>query len=259
MTLTDATAATTNRSLVGDVVVVTGASRGIGAATARALVASGATVIGIDRDPIRHEDVKGIVVDLTDAAATSGVVASIVNEHGRIDGLVNNAGLARHGAVSDIDLREFDLMWAVNVRAVVQLTRDAMAAMAQPKGRGGRIVNIVSTAGLVGQPGESAYCATKFAVRGFTEAAAEEGRLVGVHVSGIYPAGVHTPFWDGAVRDPVDFTGDKRWLECSTVATQIVSLLTLPRDVEVPMLVVRHSGDVDRTAIAAKLDKVRRA
>src|SRR5262245_51613980 len=149
-------------SVRDSVVVVTGAGSGIGAATARALADAGATVVGVDRAD----------VDLANTDATARVIPDVLDSYGRIDALVNDAGIARHAAVADIDLDELDAMWAVNVRAVVQLTRDAMLAMAPPRGNGGRIVNVVSTAGLAGQAGESAYCATKFAVRGFTEAAA---------------------------------------------------------------------------------------
>ena len=259
MTLTEAAAATADPTLLGRVAVVTGASSGIGAAVARALVAAGATVVAIDRDPATVPGVDALAVDLTDAASVGVVVDDVLRWHGRLDFVVNNAGLARHAAVPEIDLGELDLMWAVNVRAVIQLTRDAMAAMAPPRGDGGRIVNVVSTAGLAGQPGESAYCATKFAVRGFTEAAGEEARATGVRVSGVYPAGVHTPFWQGAVGDPTGFTGDKDWLEPAVVAQQIVALLRLPLDVDVPTVVVRHPGDTDVAGIAAKLERIRRS
>lgn len=243
----------------GHVVVVTGAASGIGEATARALVASGANVVAIDRVKADLDGADVRCVDLADPTATARLVTDVVTTYGRIDALVNNAGIARHAAVTEIDLEEFDAMWAVNVRAVVQLTRDAMAAMARPQRGGGRIVNVVSTAGLAGQPGESAYCATKFAVRGFTEAAAEEGRLVGVHVTGIYPAGVRTAFWDDAVGDRSAFTGDRVWLAADDVATQIVAVLQLPHGIDMPVVVVRHQGDADLAGIQAKLDRVRRA
>jgi NAD(P)-dependent dehydrogenase (short-subunit alcohol dehydrogenase family) len=259
MTVTEPVAVTTDTTLVGRVALVTGTSRGIGAAVARALVAAGACVVAVDRDPATVDGVDALAVDLAGADAAGTVVDDVLRRHGRLDIVVNNAGLARHAAVTDIDLHELDLMWAVNVRALVQLTRDAMRAMAPPHGHGGRIVNVVSTAGLAGQPGESAYCATKFAVRGFTEAASEEGRVVGVRVSGLYPAGVHTAFWDGAVGDPTGFTGDKQWLDPSVVADQVVALLRLPLDVDVPTVVVRHPGDTDAAAIAAKLERIRRS
>ena len=246
------------RSLQGKVVAVTGAAYGIGAATARALRAAGATVVGIDRLACGDAVDFSISADLSGAATAQRVIGDVIEAAGRIDALVNNAGLARHAAVTDIDAGELELMWAVNVRATIVLTRDAMRAMAKPAGDGGRIVNVISTAGLVGQPGESAYCATKAAVRGFTEGAAEEGRLCGVHVTGLYPAGVTTGFWDEAVGDRAAFTGTKRWLEPQSVADQIVGVLALPPDVDVPSLVVRAPGDFDAEAVARKLALVRR-
>jgi short-subunit dehydrogenase len=239
------------------VAVVTGASDGIGAAVARALIGCATTVVAVDHAPATVDGVEECRADLRDIGATARVVADTVQRHGRLDFLVNNAGLARHAPVADLDLDDLQLMWAVNVRALVQLTRDAMVAMAA-QGGGGRIVNVISTAGLAGQPGESAYCATKFAVRGFTEAVAEEARLLGVRVTGLYPAGVRTAFWDGAVGDPVGFVGAKQWLEPAAVAAQVVALLHLPHDVDVPVVVVRHPGDTDLAATAAKLDLVRR-
>ena len=236
-------------TLRGKTVVVTGAASGIGAATAALFRERGATVVGVDREPC-----DGPQIDLTVEADVAEVVPAVLARHGRLDALVNNAGLARHAAVVDIDLDELDLMWAVNVRALVQLTRDAMRAMTA----GGTIVNVVSTAGLRGEPGESAYCATKAAVRGFTEGAAEEGRAVGVRVAGVYPAGVSTGFWDGAVGDRASFTGDKAWLSPADVALQVVHVVETPPHVELPSLVVRHVGDTDLQAVTAKLARVAR-
>jgi short-subunit dehydrogenase len=95
-------------------------------------------------------------------------------------------------------------------------------------------------------------------VRGFTEAAAEEGRVVGVHVTGLYPAGVLTGFWDGAVGDRGAFTGDKNWLAPDDVAAQVLAVLSLPDGVEIPTLVVRQAGDVDAAGVQRKLGLVTR-
>jgi len=251
------------------IVVVTGAASGIGLATADLMRSRGATVVGVDVSPpplvgsgdasiadgrVTTPDKTWMKVDLADPSQVATVVPAVLEQHGRIDALVNNAGLARHAAVVDLDLAEVELMWAVNVRAVLQLTRDAMRAMTD----GGTIVNVVSTAGLRGEPGESAYCATKAAVRGFTEGAAEEGRAVGVRVTGVYPAGVRTAFWDDAVGDRAGFTGDKAWLTPEEVAQQVVHVLETPQHVELHSIVVRHAGDTDVAGIRAKLEKVRR-
>jgi short-subunit dehydrogenase len=82
--------------------------------------------------------------------------------------------------------------------------------------------------------------------------------VVGVHVTGLYPAGVSTGFWDAAVMDRSAFTGDKSWLEPTAVANQVVAVLALPAGIEVPTLVLRQAGDVDVTAVERKLGLVRR-
>jgi NAD(P)-dependent dehydrogenase (short-subunit alcohol dehydrogenase family) len=236
--------------LDGRVALVTGSARGIGAATASALRAAGATVVGLDKEG----GPSTLKLDLADTSALAAAVPSVVAEHGRLDILVNNAGLARHGAVPSIDAAELDAMWSVNVRAAILLARDAMRVM-RP---GSDIVNVVSTAGLRGEPGEAAYCATKFALRGFTEAAAEEGRVSGIRVQGIYPAGVDTGFWDEAVGDRCGFTAGKQFLDPVDVAARIIAMITARPDVELTTVVVRHRGDADLDAIRAKLARVGR-
>jgi NAD(P)-dependent dehydrogenase (short-subunit alcohol dehydrogenase family) len=244
------------RALGDRVGIVTGAGRGIGAAVAEALAADGAHVVGVDIEPAGATE--NLRADLSDPRDAATVVPAALQRYGRLDFLVNNAGLARHSPAAEISLAELDLMWAVNARATIQLTRDAFKVMARPQGRGGQIVNVISTAGLAGQPGESAYCATKFAVRGFTEAVAEEGRPVGVRVHGIYPAGVATRFWNDAVPDPGGFIGAKEFLSPGDVAAAVRYLLSLPDDVDLPCLALRHVSDTDLDAIRAKLDSVSR-
>lgn len=240
----------------GRVGIVTGAGRGIGAAVAEALSAEGAKVVWVDLEPAVGTDC--LRVDLSDPRETATVVPAVLQRYGQLDFLVNNAGLARHSPAAEISLADLDQMWAVNARATIQLTRDALKVMGRPDGLGGQIVNVISTAGLGGQPGESAYCATKFAVRGFTEAAAEEGRLVGVRVHGLYPAGVTTHFWDDAVPDPGGFIGAKEFLSPDDLAAAVRHLLCLPEGIDLPCLVIRHVLDTNLDAIRAKLASVSR-
>lgn len=242
--------------LDGAVCLVTGAARGIGAALAAALADAGARVVSVDRNLADGPD--AIRCDLADPVALAAVVPAVVSGCGRLDILINNAGLARHSPVTGIELGDLEVMWAVNVRATIALTRDAMRVMGFPSGRGGHIVNIISTAGLGAPAGESAYCATKFAVRGFTEAATEEGRLCGVRVHGLYPAGVVTDFWDEAVPARSEFIGQKEFLAPSDVAAAVIALLSLPAHVDTPSLVVRHAGDADLAGLREKLDLVAR-
>lgn len=240
----------------GTVALVTGAAAGIGAAVARDLAAGSARVVLVDVDPSVRE-VAGrlggvsVVADLADTEALERIVDGVVASEGRLDVLVNNAGLARHNAVADTRTEDLDLMWAVNARALILLCRDAYRAMRDQGG--GQIVNVVSTAGLQGGPGEAAYCATKFAVRGFTQGLAEEGRLDGVRVHGVYPAGVDTAFWAGATADGPGVDQHGRFLTVDDVSRAVLHALAQPPHVHVPELVLRAMADADLEGIERKL------
>jgi NAD(P)-dependent dehydrogenase (short-subunit alcohol dehydrogenase family) len=238
-------------SLRGAVAVVTGAASGIGLATARALSAEGALVTGFDLSPsVRDADWgDGAVVDVGDEAQVVLALHDLVRRHGRLDILVNNAGLARHGPVQHLRAADLDLMWHVNVRAVVLLCREAFRLMIVQGG--GQVVNVVSTAGLRGEPGESAYCATKHAVRGFTEGIAEEGRLHGIRVHAVFPAGVDTAFWSSASATPMPRETLDAFLRPEDVASGIVAALAAPPYLQTQMAVLRSLGDAD-------LDHIRR-
>jgi short-subunit dehydrogenase len=148
-------------------------------------------------------------------------------------------------------------MWHVNVRGTVLLTREAFRVMGAADG--GQVLNVVSTAGLRGEPGESAYCATKAAVRGFTEAAAEEGRLHGIRVHGLYPAGVDTGFWRDATADGPGVDPSDVFMTAADVAAAIVTCLSQPAHLHMPEVVVRSVTDADTARIAAKLQRFRSA
>jgi short-subunit dehydrogenase len=227
-------------ALDGQVAVVTGSARGIGAAVAAALGEAGATVVDIDIEQC----------DLSVTEAVEELIPSVVDDHGRIDILVNNAGLARHNPVAKITAADLDLMWAVNARAVMLLCRDALAAMTP----GGQIVNVVSTAGLRGGAGESAYCATKFAVRGFTEGLVDEARLAGVRVHGLYPAGVDTGFWADATKAGPGVDTAAAFLKAEDVAAAVLHVLCAPKHVHMPEMVVRAVADGDADGTRRKLE-----
>ncbi len=194
----------------GKVVVVTGASSGIGAATALAFGRAGARVVLAAR---RLEKLKAVAAEIealeTGAAALPveadlSKLADIVRlveatqEHfGRIDILFNNAGFGRLNWLEKLDpVKDIEAQLAVNVLGVIQLTRQALPLMLAQ--RGGHIINMASVAGLVGTPTYSVYAAGKFAVRGFSEALRREVAPWGIKVSVIFPGGVATEFGDHA-------------------------------------------------------------
>ena len=183
------------------IAIVTGAASGIGRALAEALAQRGAIVYLADVqarlaasavEEIRKSGGRAEAVDLdvTDAAAVGALVERAVREHGRLDYMFNNAGIALVGEFRDQSLQDVHRVLEVNLRGVVNGTHAAYAAMVA---RGsGHIVNTASMAGLAPTPSFVAYCATKHGVVGLSLALRAEGAGLGVKVSAICPGFIHT-------------------------------------------------------------------
>ena len=186
-------------SLEGKVAVIMGAASGIGAETARRFTAAGARVVLADLADASAE-ATGLggyffEVDVTDEASVQALVASSVRELGRIDVMVNNAGVLGPGkGVLADGMEETRRVLEVNLIGVIHGTKHAARAMA----RGGSIVNTASMAGVVGFPGISAYGASKWGVVGFTRHTAIELGPSGIRVNCVCPTNVETPMVDGA-------------------------------------------------------------
>jgi short-subunit dehydrogenase len=184
----------------GGTAVVTGAASGIGEAVAHALARRGSDLVLLDRDASRlaavasalgsHVRVSSHVVDLADADATTRVGRAVLASHPRIRLLVNNAGVALGGRFDQVTLEEYLWLLEVNFGATVRLTHLLLPALkAEP---GAHLVNVSSVFGIVAPPGQSAYSASKFAVRGFTEALRHELAEDGIGVTRVFPGGVRT-------------------------------------------------------------------
>ncbi len=194
-------------STKGGVVVLTGAASGIGAALAEELATRGAALALVDRDlpglyraaalaGRRGGKVSAHHVDLSDHAATAELPEAVRAAHGRTSILVNNAGVALGGSFDELGEDEFAWLMRINFDAPVQLVRGFMAMLrAEPAAQ---IVNVSSLFGLIGAPGNTAYCSSKFAIRGFSEALRLELRGTGVGVSLVHPGGVATNIANGA-------------------------------------------------------------
>ncbi|MFN3597493.1 MAG: SDR family oxidoreductase, partial [Rubricoccaceae bacterium] len=196
--------------LTDAVAVVTGASRGLGRAVAETLHAAGAHVYGLARseDDLRAladalgERFHGRACDVTDRASVDDVFSRIHGEAGRLDVLVNNAGLGRFAEIDALGDDDWHVQIDTNLTGLYYCTRAAVPHMkAQRTARGagalgGQIANIASVAGLVGNPKISAYNATKFGVRGFSEALMKELRPHGIRVSCFYPGSIDTHFFE---------------------------------------------------------------
>jgi len=185
--------------LSGKVVVVTGASRGIGAATARALAGRGATVVGTGRDAAALGAVMcevggtAILGDVRDPSHADDVVRRTVDEHGRLDAIVVNAGVGYTGPFDAMPAECIDEVLDVDVRAPMQLARAALPELGRHDE--GSMVFVTSIAGALLVPRESVYSAAKAAVEAFAEVLREETRGTGVHVGTVVPGAVATEFF----------------------------------------------------------------
>lgn len=231
------------------VTVITGAARGIGFALARALTDEGGRVVMLDCEagPLAEAAARlpqdraiAQVADVRRRGELDETAARALREFGALDAWINNAGLARHRPVLDYREEDLDLMMDVNLKGAVLGCQAALAVMA-PRGRG-RIVNLISTASLRGIPTESFYCATKWGLRGFTQALAEEAAPFGIAVSAVLPGGVDTAFWDDAVDRAMPVAD---FLTPEQVAGAILSILRQDENCVTRELVVRSLADRD--------------
>jgi 3-oxoacyl-[acyl-carrier protein] reductase len=224
--------------LRGRQALVTGASRGIGAATARALADAGASLVlaarpsaDLDRVAAELPDARAVPTDLRDAAAVERLVAAAA-ELGGPDLLVHAAGVGAFAPIEASTVDGWDEMLDVNLRAAYLLCRLALPGMRAR--RRGHVFTIVSIAGVRAFPGAAAYCASKFGLLGLTRVLAEEARRDGVKVTAVLPGSVDTPFWDRAGGDlPRD-----RMLRPEAVAEAIVFAATAPPTVHHDEIVV---------------------
>jgi NAD(P)-dependent dehydrogenase (short-subunit alcohol dehydrogenase family) len=189
-------------SVDGHVIVVTGAGRGIGAAISAALTRAGARVHGVDLrfDATDHLH-RATVCDVTDEGSLARLVSGIVEDRGRIDGLVNNAGISLQA--SDRHSRgDFVQTLSVNTLAPFRLGWLAAQAMKPPRGRGGSIVNVTSLGAHQGFPQNPSYQASKAALRQLTRAMAVDFREFGVRVNSLCPGYIVTAMTSASHDDP---------------------------------------------------------
>ncbi|WP_169951228.1 SDR family NAD(P)-dependent oxidoreductase [Microbispora sp. H11081] len=187
-------------ALDGQVAVITGASSGIGAATARLFAAEGARLALLDVNPVPGDllglgEVTTHVTDVTDAAAVERAMAEVAERHGRIDVLVSSAGILDRVPFLEMSPERFDHIIAVDLRGVFLAARYAAPYMVEA-GRG-RIINIASQLGIKGGAGLAHYVAAKAGVIGLTKALALELAPMGVLVNAIAPGPIETPLIGG--------------------------------------------------------------
>ena len=182
--------------LKNKICIVTGAAQGIGAATVKKFAAEGAIVIGCDRQTGVNAGVmegahETFAVDVTDRAQVDAMVAAVLARHGRIDVLVNNAGITQDARLVKMTLQQFDAVIDVNLRGVFHCAQAVADAMIE-QGRG-VILNASSVVGIYGNFGQTNYAAAKFGVIGFTKTWSRELGPKGIRVNAVAPGFVETP------------------------------------------------------------------
>jgi 3-oxoacyl-[acyl-carrier protein] reductase len=219
-------------ALAGRVAVVTGASRGIGAAVAEALAGAGARVARLARSlHQRHDDAAmDIPCDVTDAAAVRIAADQVLAEWGAPAILVNNAGAFHLAPFEETSTADFDAQVTVNLRAT-WLVAHAFVPMMRPGG--GLVVTVGSVADHVAFPGNAAYAASKFGVRGLHETLLTEYRGSGLRFTLVSPGPTDTAAWDPVDPDGREgFTPRARMLRPADVAAAILFVCTRPSHVQ---------------------------
>ncbi|MEZ4320836.1 MAG: SDR family NAD(P)-dependent oxidoreductase [Myxococcota bacterium] len=212
----------------GRTVLVTGASQGVGLATVQRFHAEGAHVVLLARreGPLK-EAARGldpqrtfvIAADVADTAALPGVVDRVIDRFGGIDGLVNNAGAHFRGPLESRSADEIATMVDVNLRAPLVLTRLVLPEL---RSRGGFVVNVASLAGKVPLDGAVTYSATKFGLRAFTFALAEELRGSGIRISAVSPGPIDTAFIMDEIDEVADITFSQTMCTAADVAEMVL-------------------------------------
>jgi 3-oxoacyl-[acyl-carrier protein] reductase len=195
--------------LENKVTLITGASRGIGRASALAMAAEGAIIVGCARKMDELESLceqiragggkaSAIQTDATQSDQVASCVSQAIDEHGRIDILVNNVGMGGYRPFLEWSEEDYDRIMATNTKSTWLFCREVIPHMLSAGG--GQIINIGSVAGLQGYPNEAIYCASKFAQLGLTQALDREFWERGIKVSAVCPGGVETHFAIGDGR-----------------------------------------------------------
>ena len=184
-------------------VLITGASSGIGEETVKGLLAAGYSVYAgarrVDKmQPLADAGARLLALDVTDEVSINAAVKTLLQETGRIDVLVNNAGYGSYGALEDVPLDEARRQFDVNIFGLARLTQLVLPAMRAQ--RSGRIINISSIGGKFGEPFGCWYHATKFAVEGLSDSLRMELHPFGIDVVVIQPGAIHTE-WASIARE----------------------------------------------------------
>ncbi len=234
--------------LDGKVVMITGASKGIGKATAFAFAAAGAKVViaartreTLEQVAVELKKVEGVSnpdsilavpTDVTNVDAVKQLVQQTLDVYQHVDILINNAGIGHFGPVVDFEPDDWDAVLNSNLKAVYLCAKYALPSMLEQGS--GQIINVLSVAAKVTFQASSAYCAAKAGALALTKVLASEVRQQNIRVTAVLPGSVHTPFWDGVPEHP-DF---EQMLTPEHVADTIVSVCQQPSGMVTEEIVV---------------------
>ena len=225
--------------LEGKIAVVTGASRGIGRAIAETLAAEGAmVVVNYQANAEAAEAVVSAITaaggralairaDVSDTAAAEGLIKAAIDAFGHIDIVVNNAGTTRDTLLLSMKEEQWDVVLTTNLKSVFNVCKAAARPMLRRK-QGGRIINISSVSGIVGQPGQTNYAASKAGIIGFSKSLAKELGTRGITVNVVAPGFVLTDLTAGLsdelVQQTLGYIPLGRWGEAQEIAHAVAFL-----------------------------------
>ncbi|KAA8484385.1 NADP-dependent 3-hydroxy acid dehydrogenase YdfG [Arcticibacter tournemirensis] len=232
-------------NLNGKVILVTGGAQGLGKAICETLAEAGATVIIGDIQQGKAEETAGEIqsrnlkavfkrLDLSEEKSVEDVIASIKSEYGSLDVLINNAGIDFTKPITELSVSEWDSAMKVNLRGPFLTAKFGLAVMAEQQS--GYIINIISTAALRAWTEASVYHASKWGLRGFTQALFTEARKSNVKVTGLIAGGMRTPFLldrfpdidPSVLQDPANVAAQIKHLLLNDTDTIIPELMVIP-------------------------------
>lgn len=217
--------------LADKAIIITGGTRGIGKAIAEACLAEGARVLITGRSQesvdqalaqISHSDLHGVAANVASEQDTLKVFELAIQRFGKVDMLVNNAGIARAGAVQNLRAKDFQMVMDTNLTGAFLYAREAFRVMKD--NGGGRILNIGSISSQTPRFGSVPYTTSKFGLQGMTRALQIDGRELGIMVSCLHPGNVHTDIWDKAPQS----VADEPKMEVKDIARVAVLMLSMP-------------------------------
>ena len=231
-----------NKKILEKIILISGGSDGLGLATAKALNKAN-TVIILSPEKLKCEeiekyfDIDFVVADVTKESEVIKAVNHIIKKYGRIDTLINNAGIWIEGKLEDNEFDRMKKVFDVNVLGAMNLSQKVIHHMKKMKR--GRIVNVVSQAGLYPKSERSVYHASKYALRGFTDSLAIELAPHGIAVSGFYPDKMNTHFFDKAGNKK----DTKNFIELDQAVRAIEFIVETDDNLNIPELGIKTLGE----------------